>query len=123
MTPTEFLDRIFDVIREEAQANPAFAARLVKAAGGEVSFPARAAVQVLNPIEIASKGGAEAVRRAFEGFEAVELRQLLKEHGLASAIDVRSRSKRDLLDMLAVRATARMASRSSQAPPQKGQGG
>ncbi|MEM9740481.1 MAG: hypothetical protein AAF829_11485 [Pseudomonadota bacterium] len=117
MNSTEFLDRLFDVIRDEARANPAFAARLVKAAGGQVTFTERDKVAVLNPLEVAAEGGPNAVRSAFETLDPLQLRTLLKEHNLASAIDVRSRGKADLLDMLAVRATARVASRSSMAPP------
>jgi len=116
MSPTEFLDRIFDVIREEARANPSFAARLVRAAGGEVTFEASDTKRVLNPLEIAASGGPSAVKTAFERLDAVALRQVLKEHNLASGVDTRSRSKAELLDMLAVRATARVASRSSLKP-------
>lgn len=117
MNPTEFLDKLFDVIRDEARSNPAFAARLVKAAGGHVTFESKDKVAVLNPLEVAAQGGPNAVRSAFESLDAVELRAVLKEHNLASAIDVRSRGKADLLDMLAVRATARVASRTSMPPP------
>ncbi|MEL6568384.1 MAG: hypothetical protein AAFQ22_08205 [Pseudomonadota bacterium] len=117
MTPTDFLDRLFDVIRDEARANPAFAARLAKAAGAQITFAETEKAVVLNPLEVAAEGGANSVRAAFESLDVVALRALLKEHNLASAIDVRSRGKADLLDMLAVRATARVASRSSMTPP------
>lgn len=120
MNPTEFLDKLFDVIREEARSNPAFAARLVKAAGGHVTFESKDKVTVLNPLEVAAQGGPNAVRSTFESLDAVELRAVLKEHNLASAIDVRSRGRADLLDMLAVRATARVASRTSMPPPANG---
>ncbi|MEM1149796.1 MAG: hypothetical protein AAGI03_04460 [Pseudomonadota bacterium] len=117
MTPSEFLDRFFDVIREEAETNPAFAARLVKAAGAEVSFEVEDKAAILNPLEVAAEAGSDGVRQAFDSFDSAALKDVLVQHNLASRSDMRSRGKSDLLDMLADRATSRVTSRSSVATP------
>ena len=112
----EYLDRLFDVIREEARANPGFAARLVRATGGEVTFPSSDKAVLLNPLEIAAKTGAQGVLEQFDSLDAATLRRVLKAHNLATPVDVRTRSKDELLDMLSRRAAERVASRSSSKP-------
>lgn len=109
----EYLDQLFEVIREEARANPEFAARLVRATGGKVVFPERDKAVLLNPLDIAAREGPEGVVDHYTSLDASTLRRVLKEHNLATPVDVRTRSKDDLLDMLARRACERVAARSS----------
>ncbi|MCI4644488.1 MAG: hypothetical protein MRY64_06870 [Hyphomonadaceae bacterium] len=109
----EYLDRLFEVIREEAHANPEFAARLIRATGGEVTFPEKDKAVLLNPLDIAAREGAEGVVDQYASLDASTLRRVLKTHNLATPVDVRTRSKEDLLNMLAQRACERVASRSS----------
>lgn len=112
----EYLDRLFEVIREEARGNPQFAARLVRATGGEVSFPERDKEVLLNPVDIAAREGAEGVYDQFASMDVSTLRRVLKAHNLATPVDVRAKNKDDLLSMLSRRAMERVASRSSIKP-------
>lgn len=113
LTATEYLDRMFDVIREEAAANPEFAARLVNATGGEVVFPATLRATLLNPVALAAQGGEASLRAACAEMSVTDLRKVLKDSGLATPIDVKAKDQTDLLDMLVQRALARASSRSS----------
>ena len=112
----EYLDRLFDVIREEALGNPEFAARLVRATGGQVTFPERDKEVLLNPVEIAAREGAEGVHDQFASRDVSTLRRVLKAHNLATPVDVRGKKKEDLLGMLSRRAMERVAARSSLKP-------
>lgn len=113
LSAVEYLDRLFDVIREEARANPEFAARLVKATGGSIVFDADDRAALINPVELAAHGGETALRETLGPLEAVDLRKVLKVHGLASPVDVRGRSKDELVDMLVRRAVERATARTS----------
>ena len=110
---SEYLDRLFEVIREEARANPEFAARLIRATGGAVEFPERDKAVLLNPVDIAAREGPEGVTDQYASMDASTLRRVLKEHNLATPVDVRGRNKSDLLDMLSRRAMERVSARSS----------
>lgn len=113
LTATEYLDRVFDVIREEARDNAAFAARLVKALGGEVVFDTGQTAALLNPLEIAEQGGEVALRTQVANLEAGDVRAILKTHGLATPVDMRAKGADALIDMLVRRTLERLASRSS----------
>lgn len=113
LSAAEYLDRLFDVIREEARANPEFAARLVKATGGQIVFDAADRVALINPVELAARGGEPAVREAAVSLSEGDLRKILKAHGLATPVDVRARTRDELTEMMAQRAAERAKSRSS----------
>ncbi len=113
LSAAEFLDRAFEIIREEARDNPAFAARLVKALGGDVVFPDTARREVLNPISVAASETEAAMRSLYESFSAAQLRGVLRDHNLASAVDTRGLDGPALLDMLVHRARAKARERMS----------
>ena len=110
-----YLDRFFDAIRDEARANPALAARLVEALGGEVVFEAKDQVALFNPLKLAAKGGS-ALETAADGLTAAQLKAVMKAHNLATPVDVRGRSKEELGALLVERARARLSERSDQTP-------
>lgn len=116
LSPTDYLDRAFEVIREEARDNPAFAARLVKALGGEVVFPNSAKREVLNPVAVAAAETEAAMRDIYASLSAVELRGVLRDFNLASSVDVRGLDGPGLLDMLVRRARAKAGERMSVRP-------
>ncbi len=116
LSPAEYLDQAFDVIREEARDNPGFAARLVKALGGEVVFPNSAKREVLNPLTVAAGETEAAMRDIYASLSAAELRGVLRDFNLASAVDVRGLDGPVLLDMLVRRAKAKVGERMSARP-------
>ena len=116
LTAAEYLDRAFEVIREEARDNPAFAARLVKALGGEVVFANAAKREVLNPLAVAAGETEAAMRDIYASLSAAELRGVLRDHNLASSVDVRGLDGPELLEMLVRRARAKSGERMSARP-------
>lgn len=110
-----YLDRFFDVVREEARSNPTFSARLVEALGGDVVFPGDDRVALLNPLKLAAKGEAH-LRDALDGLKLSELKAVLKAHNLATAVDMRGLSVEQLTAMLVERALTRLSERSDLAP-------
>lgn len=111
LSAADYLDRFFEEIRAEARGNPAFAARLVRALGGEITFAERDKIVIAAPLEIAAAGGQAALRDTFGTLDAAGLRKVLRTANLASSVDVRGRTAEELLDLLVRRATAKMDER------------
>lgn len=107
------LDRFFEEIRDEARENPAFAARLVRALGGEIVFDAANRRVLLNPIAMALAGDEAHFRAEFGAMSPADLRAVLRDFNLASAVDMRGREKGELVDMLWQRALAKGRERAS----------
>jgi hypothetical protein len=90
MTPGEALERIFEVIREEAASNPKFAHRMLEAAGVTVVFSGPDAAKIADPIVAAAHGDYASFRESFLGFPEKDLKALLKGFALATDEQVRS---------------------------------
>ncbi|AHB49185.1 hypothetical protein W911_13425 [Hyphomicrobium nitrativorans NL23] len=90
ITPETALERIFTVIREEASANPAFARRMLEAAGVTVTFTGAVAAQMADPILVASRSDYPAFREAFMTFSEKELKDLAKNFALATQEQIKS---------------------------------
>ncbi|AGK57800.1 hypothetical protein HYPDE_30628 [Hyphomicrobium denitrificans 1NES1] len=84
VSPGEALERIFEVIREEAAANPTFARRLLDAADITVVFSGPDAVKVADPIFIAARADYASFRESFIGFTEKDLKSLIKGFALAT---------------------------------------
>jgi hypothetical protein len=84
VSPGEALERIFEVIREEAVANPTFAKRLLDAAGVTVIFSGPDAAKVADPILAAARSDYASFRESFVGFTEKDLKNLLKGFALAT---------------------------------------
>lgn len=84
VSPGEALERIFEVIREEAVANPTFAKRLLDAAGVTVVFSGPDAAKVADPILAAARSDYASFRESFIGFAEKDLKNLLKGFALAT---------------------------------------
>jgi hypothetical protein len=84
VSPGEALERIFEVIREEAVANPTFAKRLLDAAGVTVVFSGPDAAKVADPILAAARSDYASFRESFVGFTEKDLKNLLKGFALAT---------------------------------------
>lgn len=90
VSPGEALERIFEVIREEAVANPAFAKRLLDAAGVTVVFSGPDAAKVADPILAAARAEYADFRESFIGFTEKDLKSLLKGFVLATDEQIKS---------------------------------
>ncbi len=84
ITPGEALERIFEVIREEAASNPKFAHRMLLAAGVTVVFSGSDAAKVADPIVAAARGDYASFRESFIGFSEKELKAIIKGFALAT---------------------------------------
>ncbi|MEO0982769.1 MAG: hypothetical protein AAFX03_08980 [Pseudomonadota bacterium] len=104
------LDRFFDVLRQEVRHNPELAQRLVQAIGASVSFDADLLPDLFNPIQ-AADGEEGAFRALADKLSAPQLKTVLKQYNLATPVDVKGKSKPELIDMLYERATHRLAER------------
>lgn len=113
LTPIEYLDRFFDELRAEVRANPRLAARLVKALGGEVVFEDAAKEEVANPYQLAASSSKAKFLKVFSSFKLAQLKQVLKEHNLATKVDMTGKSIDQLLEMLYERAASKVSERKS----------
>lgn len=89
VSPGEALERIFEIIREEAVANPTFAKRLLDAAGVTVVFSGPDAAKVADPILAAARSDYASFRESFIGFTEKDLKNLLKGFALATEEQVK----------------------------------
>lgn len=82
--PAEALERLFEVIRQEASSNPTFARRMLDAVGATVVFSGAEAARVADPILIAARGDYASFRESFMSFSEKDLKALLKGFALAT---------------------------------------
>ena len=113
LTPVEYLDRFFDELRAEVRSNPRLAARLVKALGGEVVFEEAAKAEVANPYQLAASGSKSKFLKVFSSFKLPQLKQILKEHNLATKVDMTGKTADQLVEMLYERAASKVIERKS----------
>jgi len=94
------LDKFFAVVRDEASANPLFAAKLVKALGAKVEFSGQIAVKVVDPLAVAREGEPN-FRATFLKWSPKDLKAIIGEHSLATKDDLRGKTKTgQLVDLM-----------------------
>jgi hypothetical protein len=93
LNPSEALERLFAVIREEALANPRFARRMLDAAGLKVAFKGADATAAVDPVIVASQHDYSGFRSMFSTFSEAELKKMVTGFGLGTAEDVRQAAK------------------------------
>lgn len=113
LSAVDYLDRFFDELRAEVRANPKLAERLVKALGGEVVFDQETRAEVANPYQLAGAAAKSQFYAVYSGLKTSQLRKVLKEYNLATGIDMSGKSAAQLVDMLYVRAAAKVSERKS----------
>jgi len=103
-SPDEVLTLIFEIIREEAVANPNFAKRLLEAAGAQVVFNGPEAATAADPVIAAARFEYDVFREMFLTFREPDLKKLIKSYALATDEQVRSvktRPKKDgMIDLM-----------------------
>ena len=109
----EYVDRFFDEIRTEVRSNPQFAARLVKALGGDVVFEAASRSDVANPYVLAAKGSKSQFYSTFATLKPSEIKKVLRDNNLATRIDMAGKTPNQLIDMLFERASSKVSERKS----------
>jgi len=90
INPTEALERLFEVIREEAAANPTFTRRMLDALGVTVNFTGPDATLAADPVLIAARLEHDEFREMFQTFADADLRKMLKNFGLATAEQIKN---------------------------------
>jgi hypothetical protein len=113
LTPVEYIDRFFDELRAEVRANPALAARLVKALGGNVVFENEAKAEVANPYSLAAEGDRARFFAVFGTMKLGDLKKVLKDNNLATRVDMTGKNADQLVDMMYTRASRKVHERKS----------
>ncbi len=114
--PVEALERFFEVIRQEATDNPSFAARLLGALGAKVVFRGDAATSSVDPLQVALQGYDE-FRATFLSFPIKDLKALVKDFGLATAADMKGKSKApQIVEVMWTGASAKIKDRGLASP-------
>jgi hypothetical protein len=115
LAPGDALDRIFEVIRQEAAGNPTFARRMLDAAGVTVVFSGPEAAVAADPVLLAARGDYAVFRESFLSFTEKDLKALIKGHGLATdeqVKGVKSKPKQaGLVDLMWEGATRKLRDR------------
>lgn len=93
-------------IKDAAAELPEFRSRLVDALGFTVLYEGAEQYQGANPATQAARWSEDAFKRIWARATVTELKNTLKERGLASPDDLRGKSKADLLTLLYRRALA-----------------
>lgn len=89
MEPAQALERLFEVIREEAAANPKFATRMLEASGVTVAFTGPEAAIVADPVISAARLDYASYCEMFQTFSESDLKKMLKGYSLATDEQVR----------------------------------
>ena len=89
ITPNEALNQLFNVIREEAVANPRFAKRLLEAVGVPVLFQGSNAALTIDPVVAAKRHDHATFREMFSTFPEGDLKKMVTNFGLGTAEDVK----------------------------------
>ncbi|CAA2140307.1 hypothetical protein [Hyphomicrobium sp. ghe19] len=84
LNPAEALERLFEVIRQEAASNPTFARRMLDASGVTVMFSGPDAMKAADPIIVAARGDYANFRESFVGFSEKDLKAIIKGFALAT---------------------------------------
>ena len=84
LSPAQALERIFQVVREEAAANPTFARRMLDAAGVTVTFAGPDAAIAADPIIAAARNEYDEFREMYQTFAEGDLKKMLKNFALAT---------------------------------------
>lgn len=90
LSANEALEKIFEVIRQEATANPAFARRMLDAAGVTVVFQGTEAAKMVDPIVQAARSEYADYRDSFLTFSEKDLKNILKNYALATDEQVKA---------------------------------
>jgi hypothetical protein len=87
--PSEALERIFRVVREEAAANPTFARRLLDAARVPVLFQGPEAANAVDPVLVAARHDYAEFREMFMTFPEADLKKMIAGFGLGTTEDIK----------------------------------
>lgn len=110
-SPNEAIDDFLEVLRREFQSDPELAHRVVKALGVKVELRGSKAADVLNPLELIHKEGAESAKETLASFSLAELKKIAKNHQLATPIDMKSVDEARLIAMITTRAANKIGER------------
>jgi hypothetical protein len=113
LTPADYLDRFFDELRQEVRSNPKLAARLVKALGGNVVFEDETKADIANPYTLAAAGSKSRFYSVFASMKPNQVKKVLRENNLATAVDMGGKNVAQLIDMMFDRASSKVSERKS----------
>ena len=94
LSPGEALERLFEVIRQEALASPTFARRMLDAVSTPVTFTGAEAGDAVDPIILAAKADHTQFMETFVTFKDSDLKKIIKSYSLGTAEDVKTATAR-----------------------------
>ena len=89
LTPSEALSRVFNVVVEEANTNPAFARRLLAELGATIRFSGDDAAIAADPVLVAAKNDYASFREMFGTFSETDIKKMVTNFGLGTAEDLK----------------------------------
>ncbi len=104
------LSKFFDVVSEEAAANPQFARRLLEAASIKVVFRGDEATAAVDPMLVAMEGYDE-FRRTFGSMTVAQVKKIAKNAGLITQQEKLPTGLFPLIDLLWDRASQQVHDR------------
>lgn len=104
--PATALDKLFQVVREEALANPRFARRLLEVTGHTVQFRSEEALVAIDPILVA-KQGADEFRATFVSMKPADVKKVAIASGIWSPSERPPKAIGEFVDILWRRACER----------------
>lgn len=113
LNAAEYLDRFFDELRAEVRSNPKLAERLVRSLGGQVVFDDETRADTANPYALAGAADKPRFYAVFGAMKPGQIRKVLREHNLATTVDMTGKSAQQLIDMMYERATTKVGERKS----------
>jgi hypothetical protein len=113
LAPVEYIDRFFDELRAEVRSNPALAARLVKALGGNVVFEDETRADIADPYALGASATKAQFFAAFGSMKLAQLKKMLKDHNLVTRADMNGKAANQLVAMMYERALNKVSERRS----------
>lgn len=113
LNAAEYLDRFFDELRAEVRSNPKLAERLVRSLGGQVVFEDETRADIANPYALAGEANKARFFAVFGAMKPGQIRKVMRDHNLATTVDMSGKSAQQLIDMMYDRALTKVGERKS----------
>lgn len=98
------LNRFLQTVKDAAAEDAGFRARLIEALGVTVLYEGDEQFEGANPVSQAKRWSPEAFERIWKPAKVPQIKAALKDHNLATASDMKGKTKAALIAMLYTRA-------------------
>lgn len=105
--PAKALDSFFQLVRQEALANPAFGRRLIESLGFTVVYRGDDAMAAVDPV-LVGMSGAEEFRRTFLSMKVADVKKAGEASGLFAKKEALPKPHGEIVDLLWSRTQQRL---------------